>query len=354
MRIAVNALYLLPGGVGGTEIYLRSLLAAMEEMGADLRVITNQETGPLGRNPVVADLCAENRVARICFEQIRLPSLIRGADVLLNPGFTAPIAARIPQVTVFHDLQHKRHPEYFRWFDLPAWRFLLWASARRSARLIAVSEATRNDLLRYYPFLNAERVDVVPHGVDQRFFDLRGRRAPADFLLCPSTTHPHKNHAALLRVFARLRQDYPSLRLVLTGVRGFAQDGVDAAVRELGLGDAVDVRGWALREEIYELFRTAKALVYPSRFEGFGMPVAEALAAGLPVACSDIEPLRAIAGGAAHLFPPEDEEAMTAAIRATLSAEAPPAPVHLTWRAAAERTLAALRSACASSHRMTG
>lgn len=345
MRIAVNALYLLPGGVGGTEIYLRSLLAAMEEMGADLRVITNLETGPLGRNPVVADVHAENRTARICFEQIRLPSLIRGADVLLNPGFTAPIAARIPQVTVFHDLQHKRHPEYFRWFDLPAWTFLLWASARRSARVIAVSEATRDDLLRYYPFLSTERIDVVPHGVDQRFFDLRARRAPADFLLCPSTTHPHKNHAALLRVFAGLRREYPSLRLVLTGVRGFAQDEVDSAVRKLGLGDAVDARGWAPREEIYELFRTARALVYPSRFEGFGIPVAEALAAGVPVACSGIEPLRSIAGGAAHLFPPEDEEAMAAAIRAALSAEPPAAPAHLTWRAAAERTLASLVSA---------
>lgn len=345
MRIAVNALYLLPGGVGGTEIYLRSLLAAMEEMGADLRVITNLETGPLGRNPVVADVHAKNRAERICFEQIRLPSLVRGAAVLLNPGFTAPIAARIPQVTVFHDLQHKRHPEYFRWFDLPAWRLLLWASARRSARVIAVSEATRDDLLRFYPFLSAGRIDVVPHGVDERFFDLRARRAPADFLLCPSTTHPHKNHAALLRVFAGLRREYPSLRLVLTGVRGFAQYEVDSAVRELGLRDSVDARGWAPREDIYELFRTARALVYPSRFEGFGMPVAEALAAGVPVACSGIEPLRSIAGGAAHLFPPEDEAAMAAAIRAALSAEPPPAPVHLTWRAAAERTLAALASA---------
>lgn len=345
MRIAVNALYLLPGGVGGTEIYLRSLVAALEELGADLRVITNLETGPLGRNPVVAQVRAENRIARICFEQFRLSSLLSGADVLLNPGFTAPITARIPQVTVFHDLQHKRHPEYFRWFDLPAWRFLLWASARRSARLIAVSQATRDDLLRYYPFLRAGRIDVVPHGVDQRFFDLRARRAPADFLLCPSTTHPHKNHAALLRVFAGLRREYPSLRLVLTGVRGFAQNEVEAALRELNLGGAVDVRGWAPREEIYELFRTARALVYPSRFEGFGMPVAEALAAGLPVACSGIEPLRSIAAGGAHLFPPEDEDEMAAAIRAALSAAPPPAPVHLTWHAAAERTLASLASA---------
>lgn len=345
MRIAVNALYLLPGGVGGTEIYLRSLVAALEELGADLTVITNRETGPLGRKPAVAPVRAKNRIARISFEQFFLPSLIRDADVVLNPGFTAPLLSRVPQVTVFHDLQHKRHPEYFRWFDLPAWRLLLWAAARRSARLIAVSAATRDDLLRYYPFLSPRRIDVVPHGADERFFAMRAQRAPADFLLCPSTTHPHKNHPALLRVFAGLRREQPALRLVLTGVRGFAQAEIEEQVRALGMGGAVEARGWVSREELYELFRTARALVYPSRFEGFGMPVAEALAAGLPVACSAIEPLETLAAGAAHLFPPDDEEAMAAAIRAALAATPPPAPAHLRWRRTAELTLASLHAA---------
>jgi glycosyltransferase involved in cell wall biosynthesis len=351
MRIAVNALYLLPGGVGGTEIYLRSLLAAMEETGADVHVISNRETGPLGRNAVVAPVSATNRVARICFEQFRLPAWLRGADVVLNPGFTAPLFTRLPQVTVFHDLQHKRHPENFRWFDLPAWRALLWASARRSTRLLAVSGATRDDLLRYYPFLRTEDVDVVPHGVDQAFFDLRERRAPGAFLLCPSTTHPHKNHPLLLRAFARLRRECPELRLVLTGVRGFAQQEVEEHVRAHALQEAVDLRGWLPREELYELFRTARALVYPSRFEGFGMPVAEALAAGVPVACSDIEPLRSIAAGAAHLFAPDDEEALLRALRAAMAAPPPPAPTHLTWRSAAEGTLRSLARACGAARR---
>ncbi|HRJ19231.1 MAG TPA: glycosyltransferase family 1 protein [Bryobacteraceae bacterium] len=345
MRVAVNALYLLPGAVGGTEIYLRALIAALEEAGADLLVFTNRETGPLGRRTVVAPVAAQNRVARICFEQFRLPMLLKEADVLLNPGFTAPVLTRLPQVTVFHDLQHKRHPEYFRWFDLPAWRFLLWASARRSRRLIAVSEATRADLLRFYPFLHPDRIDVVPHGADQAFFDLRPRREPSDFLLCPSTTHPHKNHPLLLRAFASLRREHPELRLVMTGVRGFAQETVEAEARSLNLGGAVELRGWLPREDIYELFRTARALVYPSRFEGFGMPVAEALAAGLPVVCSDIEPLRSIAAGAAHLFQPDDENGLVHALRAALHAPPPEAPAGLTWRRSAELTLRSLEAA---------
>jgi len=345
MRVAVNALYLLPGGVGGTEIYLRALIAALEEAGADLLVITNRETGPLGRRAVVAPVAAQNRAARIWFEQFHLPSLLKEADILLNPGFTAPLLARLPQVTVFHDLQHKRHPEYFRRFDLPAWRFLLWAAARRSRRLIAVSEATRTDLLRFYPFLRTDRIDVVPHGADQAFFDLRPRRAPGDFLLCPSTTHPHKNHPLLLRAFGALRREHPELRLVMTGVRGFAQETVEAEVRSLSLGDAVELRGWLPREEIYELFRTARALVYPSRFEGFGMPVAEALAAGLPVVCSDIEPLRSIAAGTAHLFQPDDEGGLVNALRTALEALPPEAPAGLTWRRSAELTLRSLEAA---------
>lgn len=345
MRIAVNALFMLPGEVGGTEIYLRSLVAAMEEAGADLRVITNLETGPLGRHPVVARVHARNRPARIVFEQVSLPGLLGDADVLLNPGFTAPLLTRTPQVTVFHDLQHRRHPEYFRWFDLPAWRALLWAAARRSRRLIADSPATRDDLLHFYPFLLADQVDVAPLGVDQAFFDLRSRRQPANFLLCPSTTHPHKNHPLLLRTFARLLAEQPGLKLVLTGVRGFAQAEVERQVEELGLTGAVELPGWLPREELHELFRTACALVYPSRFEGFGIPVAEALAAGLPVACSDIEPLRTVAAGAAHLFSPDDSDAMLCAMRTALSAPPPAAPALLTWDATARRTLESLERA---------
>ena len=83
---------------------------------------------------------------------------------LFNPGFTAPLLCGCPMVTVFHDLQHKRHPEYFRWFDLPFWQFFVWASAHRSRGLIAVSAATRDDLQRYY----RRSAELIHHGVEQR------------------------------------------------------------------------------------------------------------------------------------------------------------------------------------------
>ena len=107
-------------------------------------------------------------------------------------------------VTVFHDLQHKRHPEYFRWFDLPFWKLLLWAAVRRSRGLIAVSQATADDLQRYYGAPRTDSPQVIHHGVERQFFEIAQRREPRDYLLCVSTTHPHKN---LERLVARACAD---------------------------------------------------------------------------------------------------------------------------------------------------
>lgn len=352
MRIGINALYLIPGAVGGTEIYLRSLIDAMEAEGAAPVVFTNRETGRLGAQCVETGVEASKRPERILFEQLRLPAILKREriGVLLNPGFTAPLVAPCPQVTVFHDLQHKRHPEYFRRFDLPAWRFLLWGAARRSQRLIAVSEATRDDLLRFYPFLSPDRIDVVHHGVERAFFDVADRREPRDFILCASTTHPHKNHALLLRAFKTIHAEQPSLHLVLTGVRGFTHDEVGALIRDLGLTDAVRVTGWLPRADLIELFRTARAFVYPTRFEGFGMPVVEALAARVPVVCSAIEPLKTIAGPHPVYFDPDSQPALEDALRRILSAPAPPpdAAGEFTWRRCARQTLNSLSLAAGS------
>lgn len=349
MRIGINALYLIPGGVGGTETYLRCLVAALERVARDHEIVvfTNRETGPLGARCEVLPVRARLRPWRILYEQSALPLALRrhGIDVLLNPGFTSPLLGRLPQVTVFHDLQHKRHPEFFRWFDLPFWRLLLWGSAMRSTRLIAVSEPVRKDLLHYY----GRDAAVVPHGVEEAFFELSARREPADFLLYPSTTHPHKNHERLLRVFSRLRQDKPALRLVLTGVPGFADGKVKKTIEELGLRDAVECRGWVPRGELLELYRRARGFVYPSLFEGFGMPVLEAMAAGVPVACSGIEPLRWLADGCALFFDPHSSEDMLRVLARLLRGEAPAGGQtrarEFTWESAARKTLVVLEGA---------
>lgn len=357
LRIGINALYLLPGGVGGTEIYLRSLLDALakEDSTNQYVVYTNRETdrslAPAVPNflTVTLPVRATSRPVRILYEQTGLPLRLRRdrIDVLLNPGFTAPVLPPCPQVTVIHDLQHKRHPEYFRWFDLPFWRLLVWASIRRSDRLIAVSSATRDDLARYYG-VSADAVAVVEHGVDERFFEIAAQRTAVEpMLLCVSTLHPHKNIERLVTVFARLAARHPEWRLVLAGMKGFRTEAIQALISSLNLAGRVELTGWVPREELYSLFRRAAAFVYPSTFEGFGMPVVEALAAEVPLACSNIEPLRSIVRGAAWLFDPEDEAAMEQAIEHLLGGHRPEAPNparDYSWAAAARQTLRVLRN----------
>jgi glycosyltransferase involved in cell wall biosynthesis len=352
IRIGINALYLIPGGVGGTEIYLRSLLDGFAAIDRDNRyvIFTNRETGadiaPAQENFTVIPLNvrAQFRPGRILAEQTSLPAAVRrtGLDVLLNAGFTAPLLCPVPCVTVFHDLQHKRHPEFFRWYDLPFWRALLYGSAHRAARLIAISEATRNDLLHYYK-LDRAKIAVVPHGVDPAFFTIgreRRQELTEPMILCVSTLHPHKNLERLIRAFAQLRAKYPEYRLTIAGLRGFHTEVLEQLVRSLGAEAFVRLTGWIPREELYSLFRGAALFVYPSTFEGFGMPVLEALAAGLPSACSSVEPMTSVAGEATLFFNPHDDGAVLQALvrlveepdlRARLAALGPERARQFSW-----------------------
>jgi glycosyltransferase involved in cell wall biosynthesis len=361
VRIGVNALYLIPGGVGGTEIYLRSLLAALAEIDCHNHyfIFTNRETGPdlVPAQPnfthVPQAVRAVNRPARLLWEQTMLPlaTVRHRLDVLLNPGFTAPLLCGCPQVTVFHDLQHKRHPEYFRWFDLPFWNFFLFWSVTVSARIVAVSSATADDLRRWYR-LPSGKIRTVPSGVDPRCFELAALRRPEPFLLAVSTLHPHKNLDGLLRAFAAFSRQHAEYRLVVSGIHGFFSGELHALRDRLQLAGRVDFPGWIPREKLYDLYSRASAFLYPSLFEGFGLPVLEALAAGVPTACSAIEPLDSIAAGAALKFDPRDPDAIAeamhrlvtdAGLRARLAAAGPLRAAEFSWRTTAEGVLDTLR-----------
>ncbi len=368
LRVGVNALYMIPGGVGGTEIYLRALLPALAEIDPVNRyfVFTNCETGadlvPAARNFTHAPqrFHAASRPMRILWEQTMLPLAARRLrlDVMLNPGFTAPLLCTCPQATVFHDLQHKRHPEYFRWFDRPFWRLFLYWAARRSNVVIAISAATAADLKRFYPRLPESKIRIVPQGVDPVFSAISMRRRPEPFLLAVSTLHPHKNLDGLLRAFAIFRTRRPDFRLLVCGMHGFSTGPLQELRRSLGLEEAVEFPGWIPREQLYDLYARAWAFLYPSRFEGFGLPVLEAMAAGIPMACSDVEPMAGLAGYAALKFEPNDVDAIAAAmvqltedmeLRQRLAEEGPRQAANFSWKGTAKGTLAALMDACSAS-----
>ena len=346
-RIGVNALYLIPGGVGGTEIYLRNLLSALARIDRENQyiVFTNRETGkdlvPEEANFLWAPqpVRATIRPWRLLWEQTGLPLAVKRhrLDVLFNAGFTSPVICPCRTVTVFHDLQHKRYPQYFRWFDLPFWNLFLWAAVKSSNKLIAVSAATRDDLRLFY----GADAEVVHHGAEAAFFEMAGRRQSKDYILCVSTLHPHKNLKRLLRAHSQ-SNSLPDL--VVTGLKGFAAREIEQLA-----GGRVRITGWIPREELYQLFQGARAFVYPSTFEGFGIPVLEAMAAGIPIACSDIPPLREVAESTVVYFNPTDENDIRIAMEQvvtddSLAEAARQRAAQFTWEKAARETLKVLLS----------
>ena len=336
MRIGVNLLFLIPGQVGGTETYARETLGAMGRCFPEDRLVLfcNRENadsfGALGASAEVVNcgVAAQRRPARILHEQFGLARRVAqaGADVLWSPGYTTPFRAPCPQAVTVHDLQYRHHPEDFSRAELAAMRFVVWISCRRAQAVITASQASASDLTR----LNGvppERIAVTPYGVSDFFFEPQaeasrkallakaGVRGP--FLLTVVNTYPHKNLAGLVAAFARLERDIPH-ELVIVGHPRRGEPDVQAAMRLLADAGRVRRQRGISRETLRALYQSAELFVFPTLFEGFGLPVIEAMAAGAPVACSDIPTLREVAGDAASRFDPRDAESMAECIRAML------------------------------------
>ena len=371
LRIGVNALYLIPGGVGGTEIYLRNLLEALAQIDDRNRyfVFTSSEAGseicPAAPNfeAVVSRTPARFRPARLIWEQTGLPiqTVKHRLDVLFSPGFTSPLVARGKKVTVIHDLQHKRQPKNFGLLERAAWNCSVWQSVKSSHLLLTPSETSRNDVLAVYG-VRDEKVRAVLHGVEPRFFHLGDNPAygarvlretgvpECAYLLAVSTIHPHKNFVRLLEAYGQLAAEGWQEHLVVAGLPGKSWKAVHRLLNGKDWASRVHLVGWQRREVILSLFNNAEALVFPSTFEGFGMPVLEAMASGLPVVCSDIPVLREIANGAAQFFDPTSSSAIAEGVhsalrdptyRAELIKRGRRRAADFSWRRAAEQTLAA-------------
>jgi glycosyltransferase involved in cell wall biosynthesis len=316
--VGISLLTLVPGVVGGSETYVRELCRALARVGQlDYRVFV----------PTIAEDAAdglESRVVRGYPASFSTPGRMRamtgaflrggalrrelGLDELDAVHFPLsvmlPLVSAPPAATTILDLQHEFLPENFPRWELAYRRSLYAASARRSRIVIAISEHARETLVERLS-LDPERVRTIHLGVDlERFSPADMPREP--FLLYPANAWPHKNHERLFEALALLRREHRDLRLVLTGEHADAPE-------------YVDVRGRLSQDELVDLYRRASALVFPSLYEGFGQPVLEALACACPVACSDLPPLREVAGDAAVYFDPLDSESIASATLETIA-----------------------------------
>jgi alpha-1,3-rhamnosyl/mannosyltransferase len=311
--IAVNLLWCVPGDVGGSEEYLvRQLLGLaglQPQPSATLHVVDgfNQAHPQLAElfPTVVAPFDGSSRARRIAGESRWFRQQASGADLRHHGGGAAPLGATRPYVLTIHDLQYRTYPEYFSRTKRTYLASMIGRSVRR-ARIVAVpSEYVRGSVIEAFGTPPAD-VRVVPHGFEPDLLteitgedDLRHRYALGNgpVIVYPAVTNPHKNHRFLIELLASSWRD-PDLRLVLTGGSGAAEASVAAAadprIRRVGRVPAADRNG---------LLKMAEAMVFPSRYEGFGAPLIEAMALGCPVISSDSTCIPAVLDGAGLVLP---------------------------------------------------
>jgi glycosyltransferase involved in cell wall biosynthesis len=356
----------------GNETYVVNLGSALAAR-SDVDTLAYVDAGarwPSGlRAPTIREL-------RLRAPQLRIPvelpfrATMDRVD-LLHVQYVAPLA-RVPIINAIHDVSFEDIPGLF---SRPTTLRLKWSvklSARRSAAIVTLSEFTRGRILHHYG-LDPDRVIVAPAGVNDRWRRLPPGEArnrleemhlPGPFVLAVGNLHPRKNIPRLIRSIDRLRRSgMDDLGLVVAGQPGWHADEVYEAIAGVGGAGWVVLAGYVADATLEALYNEAAVVAYPSIYEGFGLPVAEALAIGAVVVASNTTSIPEVAGNAALLVDPEDDEALAAGLERALTDEnlrlrlqtaGPERARELTWQTCATATVEAYRMALGRPERTRG
>ncbi len=364
MRVGLNMAFLTPGEMGGLEVYSRELTVALARRG-DLELTLLLSRGaaedPSWRDlaqTIVLDLDPRRRADWVRGDQRQVPRAATraGVELVHSLASTAPAYGRFRRVVTVHDLNYLVHPDTHSGLRTLGMRVLVPLAVRRSHRVITPSTSTRDDLVRRLG-ARADLIDIVPEGVGQPLARERGV-APdlpqgRPMILSVSAKRPHKNLRRLLRALASIPAERRPL-LVLPGYPTPHEEELKADARALGVERDVRFLGWVSPDELEGLYAAAAAVVFPSLYEGFGLPVLEAMARGVPVATSSRGSLGEVAGEAALLFDPDDERSIASSIERLLGDEELAARLRsagleqasrFSWEAAAEGTVETYRRA---------
>lgn len=374
MHVGLNLLFLVPGYTGGTETYAEEMIPELVAAAPDAHFtafVSREAAAETGRPwgelipTVTVPVNARNRAQWVRGEQQLLPRAAAGAkiDLLHSLANTAPGWGRFRRVVTIHDLAYRLAPEAHLGLMRLGMRMLVPLAARRSDRIIVDTASTRDDVVRVLN-MPSEKVDVAPLGLGARRratplpeTDVRALldAGESPIVLCAAAKRPHKNLVRLVAAVAMIPAQRRPL-LVLPGYHTAYEDTVRARAEQLGVADQVRFLGWIESSYLEGLFAAAACFVFPSLLEGFGLPVLEAMARGVPVACSGRGALGEVAGDAALRFDPESEAEIADAIERLLSdpaevrrlREAGHARVsQFSWQSTATATLASYRRALA-------
>ncbi len=326
MRFSVDA-HAIGQHLTGNETYVRNLLNCFDELDREADFVAY-----VSRRDAFDEVPARfhkrqvavNPFVRLGFD---LPRRLReDRPDLLHVQYTAPVFCPTPVVVSVHDVSFLEHPEYFTAFRAMQLRNTVQRTVRRACRVLTPSEFSKRSILAAYGFPE-EKVVVVPYGVSSSFRPVprevaqRAIRpssgAPVPFILTVADLQPRKNHLGLIHAFEQLVRAHPQLPhdLVIAGKETWYAPVIRSAVKKSNVASRIHFTGFVSDEELHRLYSACELFVYPSFYEGFGLPILEAMACGRAVACSNLSAIPEVADSAAILFDPYSQDELVLAMR---------------------------------------
>lgn len=374
-RIGVNSLAFDPLSAGGVWTYLWNLLRELPTLDdtTHYTLFTNRENagafdtqGATNVRQIACPVTMTRRLSRFAYEWGFLPVRARQEKigVLFSPFFTSPFRLGYKSVLTVHDVLYKDFPEQFASLEQSFFNTVFDSTVRSATHILTVSDDAKRRIVHAYR-LPPERITVAHLAASPVYFTRVDREAidrvrekygvHTPYILSVTALRAHKNLEVLIDAFDALRRTFATpITLVLVGLRHTAEGAVTARIRALGLEEEVILTGYVPDSDLPALYQGARAFVLPSRYEGFGLPVLEAMASGVPVLTTTATALPEVAGEAALFFDPDDRGALVAGLRRVLGDEGLRREMvergrerarQFTWRKSAEVTLAAFQRA---------
>ncbi len=334
IKVGIDA-HALGSRLGGNETYIRNVIRALGEVdpGGDYTLFLSPPGPHTPEEPIAGAERMRRVVVRPRNPLVRIPvtfplALARERIDVVHVQYVAPPVCPARVVVSVHDIAYERYPHFFTPGEVARFRALAPLTIRRAAAVLTLSEYSKRDIVRRYN-VPPEKITVTYLAADPMFRPIHdeGRLAAAretygtgeKYILCVGNLQPRKNLGTLIEAYVKLRRaDATRHKLVLVGKRAWLHDDIFAAARASGYADDLVFTGYVPDEDLVALYNAADLFVYPSIFEGFGLPPLEAMACGTPVVCSNTSSFPEVVGDAALTVDPLDPEALAHAIIALL------------------------------------